>query len=79
VSAPPAPLLELRGVSKRFAGVQALREVDLHLAAGEVHALVGENGAGKPSLFQLLTPHRRGGAARLPATSAGGRCSGSRS
>jgi len=47
-------LLELRGISKRFAGVRALREVDLDLAEGAVHALVGENGAGKSTLVKIL-------------------------
>jgi rhamnose transport system ATP-binding protein len=48
------PVLQLRGVSRRFAGVQALEDVDLDLAAGEVHALVGENGAGKSTLVKIL-------------------------
>jgi rhamnose transport system ATP-binding protein len=51
---PPPPVLELRGVSKRFAAVWALRDVDLDLVAGEVHALVGENGAGKSTLVKIL-------------------------
>jgi rhamnose transport system ATP-binding protein len=51
--APPAAL-ELRGISKRFAGVQALQDIDLDLVAGEVHALVGENGAGKSTLVRIL-------------------------
>src|SRR4030088_307757 len=48
------PLLEMRGISKHFAGVQALREGDFVCEAGEVHALVGENGAGKSTLMQIL-------------------------
>jgi ribose transport system ATP-binding protein len=48
-------LMEVRGVSKAFAGVAALSDVTLTLAAGEVHALIGENGAGKSTLIHLLT------------------------
>jgi L-arabinose transport system ATP-binding protein len=47
-------LLELRGVSKAFPGVQALDRVDLELRAGEVLALVGENGAGKSTMLRIL-------------------------
>ena len=46
--------MELRGVSKRFGAVQALEDVDLALVAGEVHALVGENGAGKSTVVKTL-------------------------
>ena len=47
-----APLLELRGVSKRFGAVQALAGVDLTLRRREVVALVGDNGAGKSTLIK---------------------------
>lgn len=46
------PLLELRGVSKRFGSVQALFEVDFRAFEGEVMALVGDNGAGKSTLIK---------------------------
>src|SRR5438067_13919672 len=49
------PLVELRGITKSFPGVQALRDVDLTLRAGSVHALVGENGAGKSTLINVLS------------------------
>jgi len=47
------PILELRGISKAFPGVQALKEVDFDVCPGEVHALVGENGAGKTTLIKI--------------------------
>ena len=48
-------LLSLNGISKTFAGVQALKRVAFDLQAGEVHALVGENGAGKSTLIKVIT------------------------
>lgn len=48
------PLVQLRGVSKRFGGTQALTSVDVDFLAGEVHALVGENGAGKSTLGKIV-------------------------
>jgi len=48
-------VLEARGISRAFPGVQALEGVDLTLRAGEVHALMGQNGAGKSTLIKVLT------------------------
>ena len=49
------PLLQLRGVSKRFGAVQALQDVDFEVRPGEVVALVGDNGAGKSTLIKTIS------------------------
>ena len=50
-----APLIETRGLSKNFGGVQAVRSIDFSLAEGELRCLIGPNGAGKSTFFKLLT------------------------
>src|SRR4051794_7869076 len=49
------PRLRVEHLSKRFAAVHALRDVTFDLAPGEIHALVGENGAGKSTVVGIIT------------------------
>jgi branched-chain amino acid transport system ATP-binding protein len=49
------PILRLRGVGRRFGGVQAVRDVDLEIRPGERRAILGPNGAGKTTLFNLIS------------------------
>jgi ribose transport system ATP-binding protein len=60
-----APVVEMRDVSKRFPGVQALESVSLDIRPGEVHAIAGENGAGKSTLMKLLSALERPSAGQI--------------
>ena len=51
---PDAPAIELRGISKAFGPVHANRDIDLRVARGSIHGIVGENGAGKSTLMSIL-------------------------
>src|SRR6266536_3328579 len=54
-AASEAPLLDVRGLSRSFRGLQALADYDLQLAAGRIHGVIGPNGAGKTTLFNVLS------------------------
>jgi D-xylose transport system ATP-binding protein len=54
------PALELRGIAKSFGSVRALERVDFAAYAGEVHAIVGDNGAGKSTTVKIVTGLHRG-------------------
>ena len=49
------PILTMEGVSKRYGGVRALENASLAIAAGRIHAILGENGAGKSTLIKILS------------------------
>jgi rhamnose transport system ATP-binding protein len=53
-SDPTMPLIAARGITKDFSGIEVLRDVELDLMPGEIHALLGENGAGKSTFAKIL-------------------------
>jgi ABC-type sugar transport system ATPase subunit len=54
-TADASPRLRLTGISKRFGAVRAIRAADITVTAGRVHALVGENGAGKSTMIKIIS------------------------
>jgi ribose transport system ATP-binding protein len=61
----PVPILQMRGICKRYPGVQALSDTDLTVHAGTVHVLLGENGAGKSTLMKILSGAERADAGEI--------------
>ncbi len=58
-------LLELRGIAKRFGGLEVIRTLDVTVAPGEIVGLIGPNGAGKTTVFNMITGVHRPSAGRI--------------
>jgi branched-chain amino acid transport system ATP-binding protein len=58
-------MLRVEGLSRRFGGVHAVRDVSLSVAAGELRGIIGPNGAGKSTLFNLIAGHLSASAGRI--------------
>ena len=63
-------ILHIQSVSKSFAGLKALNDVNLSIEEGSVHAIIGPNGAGKSTLLNCLVGRLRRTSARSPSTGA---------
>ena len=68
-AATPRTLIQVRGLTKIFDGITVLRDVDLDVYAGEIHALVGANGSGKSTLIKILSGYHQPSAGRVTARS----------
>jgi ABC-type branched-subunit amino acid transport system ATPase component/ABC-type branched-subunit amino acid transport system permease subunit len=71
IGKPGDPILRVSGMSKHFDGVQALADVDLSVAAGSIHGLIGPNGSGKTTFVNCLTGYVRRDAGRIEWDGAG--------
>ena len=59
VTAPPSPVITVRGLHMSYASLEAVRGIDLEVHAGEVFAFLGPNGAGKTTTVEILEGFRR--------------------
>ena len=66
--------ISVRGLSKTFGGRTVLRDVDLDVFPGQVHALIGQNGSGKSTLIKILASVPRAGPGRPAPVEGASRC-----